>query len=229
MDKNVLILDGSIHRDAYSPTAGWRRYLGAIPSRSAHLPSGEAVPELAPFTHLILTGSEASIVEHQPWYDRELEAVRAAIARGMPVLASCFGHQLLALALSGPQHVARAQCPELGWIEVEVTADDPLLAGIPRPFRCFTSHFDEVRDPPAPWRVLARSPHCAVQIMRYGAAPVWGVQPHPEILPEEGVPLLRKIIEKMPEQAHRARAALEQEVRDDFLAGTLVENFLAAS
>ena len=230
MEANVLILDGAIHRTSYRPTEGWRRYLGGAASASVHLPSGEPVPGLAPFTHLILTGSEASIVDRQSWYDVESGVLRDAFDRGMPILGSCFGHQMLALALSGETHVAHSATPELGWIEVEVLAADPILEGIPRPFHCFASHFDEVRRPPEPWRVLARSDRCPVQVMRYGDSPVWGIQAHPEIAPAEALGLLNNLIETRPGMAHFAGPALEQAdrkgMRDDRFAATLVENFL---
>ena len=58
----VLILDGSLNREIYSPTRGWRQYLGDVPSDSVHVSRGETPPPLDPYTHLIVTGSEASIV-----------------------------------------------------------------------------------------------------------------------------------------------------------------------
>ena len=67
--KNVLILDGALNRDSYRPTDEWRAHLGDVPSTSVHLPGGEPVPPLGDFSHVIVTGSEASIVRHKPWYD----------------------------------------------------------------------------------------------------------------------------------------------------------------
>ena len=61
---------------------------------------------------------------------------------------------------------------------------------------------------PEPWRVLARSDRCAVHVMRYGDEPVWGIQAHPEVTPEQGRVLLEGFIVKAPEKAHIVRAAL---------------------
>lgn len=226
--KRVLILDGSLHRDVYRPDEAWRRYLDPVAADAVHLPSGEGVPDLAPYTHLILTGSEASIVEPHAWFDHEANAVRAAVDRGMPIFASCFGHQMLAFALSGASHVRRSPTPEVGWITIECLAADELLADVPQRFDCFASHFDEVIEPPAPWRVLARSAHCAVQLMRYGDAPIWGLQAHPEITPAEGRHLMRACIELMPEKTGIVRPSLDAPARDDGQIQTLVRNFLAA-
>ena len=49
----------------------------------------EPVPSLDGYTHVIVTGSEASIVRHKPWYDPGIAVIRAARQRRVPVLGSC--------------------------------------------------------------------------------------------------------------------------------------------
>jgi len=223
----VLIVDCAVHRDLYRPTDHWRALLRGVPSSAVHLPSGGPAPDLGAFSHVILTGSEASIVEPAPWFGDEIALVRRAVEAGMPVLGSCFGHQMLALALSGARHVRRAAKPELGWIPIEITAEDPLLEGAPRPFHAFASHFDEVFEPPPPWRVLARSEGCSVHVMRYGDAPVFGVQAHPEIEPAEGRSLLLGFAEVDFGHAPLFCNAAAEPPRDDGIARALVERFLS--
>ncbi|HUT76581.1 MAG TPA: tetratricopeptide repeat protein, partial [Polyangia bacterium] len=228
--KRVLILDGSIFPEIYCPVDEWRALLGDVPSDAVHVSAGEAVPDLEPYTHLIVTGSEASITRPEPWYEVEADAVRRAVAAGKAVLGSCFGHQLLALALSGPAFVRASASPEIGWIAVEVAGlgDDELLAGLPRRFHVFAAHFDEVRDLPEPWRVLASSARCAVQAMRYGDRPVWGIQAHPEITPDHARVLLRGFLERALDKAQLVAPALVQPPRDDGFALAIVRRFLAA-
>jgi len=226
--KRVLILDGSIFPEMYRPSDQWRDLIGTAASDSVHLPSGEEVPDLSGYSHLVVTGSEASIVASEPWYEVEAAAVREAVERGLSVLGSCFGHQMLARALSGPGFAAASSTPELGWTRIEITHPDPLLDGLPNPFWVFVSHFDEVRDPPPPWRVLARSAGCAVQVMRHGDSPVWGIQAHPEIPPVQGRALLLGFIEKHPEKAPLLERALAMTPRDDRVAGEIVRRFLEA-
>jgi GMP synthase-like glutamine amidotransferase len=228
MDRRALIIDGSIYPDIYRPDEHWRSLLGDVPADAVHLPSGGAAPDLAAYTHVVLTGSEASIVRPEPWYEVEADLVRRAAKRGLAVLGSCFGHQMLALALSGPRHVRASGSPELGWAAIGIIGDDPLLAGLPDPFHAFVAHFDEVCDPPPPWRVLARSAGCAVQVMRWGDAPVWGVQAHPEIDPETGRALLEGLAVKAPDRAGLVGRALGQAPRDDRVVGEMVRRFLAS-
>jgi GMP synthase-like glutamine amidotransferase len=226
MDKRVLIVDCAIYPDIYGPDEHWRSLLGCVPADAVHLPSGGAAPDLAAYTHVVLTGSEASIVRPEPWYEVEADLVRRAAAGGKAMLGSCFGHQMLALALSGPRHVRASATPELGWAAVDVVAPDPLLEGLPNPFHAFVAHFDEVHDPPPPWRVLAKSSGCAVQVMRYGGEPIWGVQAHPEIDPEIGRALLEGLAAKAPDKAGLIGRALAQAPRDDRVVAEMVRRFL---
>ena len=72
----------------------------------------------------------------------ELCGLAAAIREGARVLGSCWGHQLIAVALVGPQAVRRSPTPEIGWRSIEVVDDDGLLP--PGAFDSFCAHLDEV-------------------------------------------------------------------------------------
>ncbi len=234
----VLILDLAVAPDMYRPTAHWRALLGETPSQSVALVQGEPLVDLDGFTHLIVTGSEASVLDHAAWFDPAQEVIRAAVARKLPVLGSCFGHQLVVRALHGEAHLRRSARPELGWFPVEVTGpgltpEGPLSGASPIWMFCF--HFDEVFDLDPSYRVLAHTEDCAVHAYRYGAAPVWGVQAHPEIPPDEGVALLRAFAAMQPhlaeppghpDLAEILAQGLAQPPRDDGFGAVLVQRFL---
>ena len=226
MKKRVLILDGSIYPDFYRPSDEWQELIDGVPADAVHLPTGQSVPDLARYTHLIVTGSEASINQPQPWFEIEAQAVRDAFELGKAVLGSCFGHQMLAWACSGPEHTAASPTPEIGWIEVEVVEEDALFKGLGNPLHMFASHFDEVRDPPPPWKILARSSGCTVQAMRYADRPIWGIQGHPEIPPANAHRLMEGMLESAPQAASLVRPALSQTPRDDGIAAEIVRRFL---
>lgn len=57
----------------------------------------------------------------------ELEALRTAHQRNVPVLGICFGAQLLSNSLGGK--VSRAIAPEIGWHDVETTSSLQAIAG----------------------------------------------------------------------------------------------------
>lgn len=220
------MVDCSIFPDIYRPADHWRALLDDVPSDPVHLPSGDPVPDLSSYSHIILTGSETSITTDESWFEAERELILNAFRKSKSILGSCFGHQMLAYAISGREYVAASPTPEVGWTRIDVIENDALFEGLKNPFFSFVSHFDEVSEPPLPWKVLARSKQCAVQAMRYGDRPIWGIQAHPEINPEDGRILLEGFIRKIPEKAHLIHPVLAQTPLDDNIAAGLVYRFL---
>jgi len=228
MQKRILVLGNSLDRSVYRPVEEWSRTFGDVPFDAVHVPAGEPIPPLDRYTHVLVTGSDASLVEPASWFNTEADAVRDAVERGLAVLGSCFGHQLLAWALSGNECVRRAPIPELGWTAIDIVQPDPLLADLPNPWHTFAAHLDEVVAPPEPWRVLATNDACAVQAMRYGDRPVWGIQPHPETSPREARRQMETALAQYPDYAREIRQAIDSPVRDDRAAPLLTAAFLRA-
>ena len=114
-----------------------------------------------------------------PWLAAEKELLRELIGRGVPLLGVCLGSQLLAEAAGAPAE--RAQEPEIGWYDVEVTAagrEDPLLGALAPSFTAFQWH--SYRSPLPPGAIeLARS-SMGLQAYRLGAR-AWGIQFHAEV------------------------------------------------
>ena len=181
MTQHVLIVDNAVHRRLFKPSWHWKAHMKGIDTHTINAPSAKTLPSLCHFTHVLLTGSEASILDHKPWFDAEAELIREALARGTPTLGSCFGHHMLVYALAGRQYLRAANPPEVGWADVERTGSDPLFDGLPNPWQTFVYHFDEAFDPPAPWIRLGKTKNCETHLLRYGTHPIWGIQAHPEI------------------------------------------------
>jgi GMP synthase (glutamine-hydrolysing) len=138
---------------------------------------------LSTATHLIITGSSASVASGNlpPWYESAATVIRAAVTAGIPTLGVCFGHQLLARIYGGEASVQPAKEPEVGWNEVRVCHDDPILGPAGTIFSVFNLHFDEVVSLPKEAINLAQSDRCRIHGFRLTSAPVWGIQSHPEI------------------------------------------------
>ena len=106
------------------------------------------------------------------WIDPELDLLRAAHTNGVPVFGICFGGQALAAALGAL--VERAPTPEIGWFELELTAEGtaPFAAG---PWMVW--HLDRFLIP-AGATEIARTSLCT-HAFRAGRS--IGLQFHPEV------------------------------------------------
>ncbi len=227
-ESRVAIIDNALDHSVYTPVDHWNKHLprdaDAFRASRGELPdvdSGE-------YTHLILTGSEASIMEREPWVLDEARMIEKAVASGLSVLGSCYGHQLLALSLAGSRCVRRCKDPEMGWLPIRITSADPLLGEFGT-FFAYTLHFDEVVDIGPDFRILAETSQCRIHGFRFKDLPVWGIQAHPEI----DIPDGRRLFDNLIAQGHPAadgfRAARASAARDSKKIQRILEVFLASA
>lgn len=129
-------------------------------------------PAIEEIDLLVVLGSEsAAHDESLPWLRREWAFLEQVAAADTPILALCFGAQLLCRVLGG--EVAEApDGPELGFITLETDVPELLPPG-----RWFSSHWDQM-SPPAGAAVLAWTEH-SVQAWAMGRQVA--LQFHPEV------------------------------------------------
>ncbi len=113
------------------------------------------------------------------WLAREAEFLAEALVEEVPVLGVCLGAQLLARAAGA--WVGPAREPEVGWLDVELTAegrDDPVLGVLPPRTEAFQWHHYTF-EIPVGGTELAKSNVCP-QAFRVGKR-AWGIQFHAEV------------------------------------------------
>lgn len=147
------------------------------------MPTERAEPPADPLGYdavLVLGGAmNVDEGERHGWIAAEEALLRELLAHEVPLLGLCLGGQLLAAA-AGVQP-RRASHPEIGWHQVEVTAegaDDPLLGPLAPSFEAFQWHSYEFPLPPGAVP-LAHSEVC-LQGCRIGQR-AWALQFHPEV------------------------------------------------
>lgn len=151
---------------------------------AVELDEGEALPSIDGYDALWVLGGPMDTWQEDahPWLKDEKAFIRDAVeARGLPYLGLCLGHQLLADALGG--EVGPSKTPEIGVMDVQLTeagATGVFFDGLPEVFDCLQWHSAEVTKLPAGAQVLATSPDCAVQAMKWGTR-AFSMQFHIEI------------------------------------------------
>lgn len=103
------------------------------------------------------------------WMDTEIEIIKEAHGRQLPLVGICLGHQLIAKALGGT--VERAETPEWGFTKVSLGVPgqtESMLGGMPWDTMQFQSHRDVVAETPAGATTLGSSANCKNQIMKIG-------------------------------------------------------------
>ncbi len=133
--------------------------------------SWDSVRELNPRA-IILSGGPSSV------YDEGAPRLPDWVTQsGLPVLAICYGLQLLAHALGGK--VERALVREYGPANVRIHAASPLFEGVGTELPVWMSHGDSVTALPDGFEPLGSSPAALYSAVRCGN--IYGLQFHPEV------------------------------------------------
>ena len=124
---------------------------------------------------LILSGSPAS------GYRAEAPMPDPGIYHlGLPLLGICYGFQATMQRLGG--EVAKAQHAEYGVATFILDRPSPLFSGVPKRFRAWMSHGDEVKALPEGWEKIAHTSNCAFAAARHLKQPFHLIQFHPEVV-----------------------------------------------
>lgn len=184
---------------------------------AVELDEGEALPGLDGYDALWVMGGPMDVWQEDahPWLGAEKALIKDAVAgRGLPFLGLCLGHQLLAEALGGA--VGPSVTPEIGILDVHLTEDGASgvwMDGLPETFKCLQWHSAEVTALPPGAQVLATSPACAVQAMKWGPR-AYSAQFHVEIEPDTVSNWA-----KIPEYAGALQSALGADGATEMQAG----------
>ncbi len=122
---------------------------------------------------LVLSGGPASV------YEKNAPRLDPAVYQlGIPILAICYGMQLVVHDLGG--RVVRDH-GEYGTSAIQLQRDDPLFEGLSQEEQVWMSHGDRVEALPSGYRTLAHSTDIPQAAIRSADGGIYGVQFHPEV------------------------------------------------
>jgi len=226
-EKPILIVD--CYLDEGGGTGNFSRQLGDK-KWIAVRPTREALPKIGDWSAVMITGSGACLADgyegvglRMGWTHELIEWVKLVVAADIPLLGVCFGHQIIGAAFGGG--VRKSAVPEVGFKDIHVHGDDPLLAPLHPKFVCFVSHEDEVASA-GELDVIASTADCAIHAVRVPQRRAWGVQFHSEMLLDEATSLLQYRKKKHGLEAIDIDAELEKSKTCLPLASILFGRFL---
>jgi len=149
-----------------------------------------AIPDIFGYDALMIMGGPMGVYEDAkkfPSKNNEVQAIKQAIKKEIPIIGFCLGSQLIAHALGAsvyPNIKNGKKIKEIGYYDVELTSEgknDSLFRGFASPIKVLQWHGDAF-DLLAGAVLLAKSPVCA-QAFRHGTS-VYGLLFHNEFTPE---------------------------------------------
>ncbi|MCL4435814.1 MAG: type 1 glutamine amidotransferase [Thaumarchaeota archaeon] len=146
---------------------------------------GESIPDLEPYSGVILLGGPMNVYEEKeyPFLRHEDRLIKSALKRGTPLLGICLGAQLIAKAAGA--RVYRGREKEIGWYTLYLTPEarlDRLFRGFEAQMTVFQWHGDTFDVPEGGVR-LAGSSLFTNQAFLIGAA-TYALQFHLEVSAE---------------------------------------------
>ena len=130
---------------------------------------------------VIITGSHSMVTHEEPWSLKLENWLPKLIEDEVPLLAICYGHQLLAKSLGGVSGYHENGL-EIGSVEInleENAKNDTIFSKLENSFKAHTIHSQTVIELPKNAIRLAFNSHDKNHAFRVGSC-AWGVQFHPE-------------------------------------------------
>ncbi|MDD2888323.1 MAG: glutamine amidotransferase [Aliarcobacter sp.] len=141
----------------------------------------EKLPTLTKNDAVILTGSHSMVTHEESWSLEVEKWLPKLIETEVPLLAICYGHQLLAKSLGGISGY-HENGMEIGSVDInleEDAKDDEIFSKLQNSFKAHTIHSQTVIKLPKNAIKLAFNNHDKNHAFRVGNC-AWGVQFHPE-------------------------------------------------
>ena len=143
----------------------------------------EIVPGSMPVSEIVARKPSALILSGSPasGYRAAAPLPDAGIyALAKPLLGICYGFQATAQLTGGK--LAKADAAEYGQANFVIDRPSPLFAGVPKRFRAWMSHGDEVQALGPGWVPVAHTRNCRFAAARHEKLPFHLIQFHPEVV-----------------------------------------------
>jgi len=190
------------------------------------------LPDPNQFCGIIVSGSHYNVRDSLPWFQPLIAFIQEVHARKSPkLMATCFGHQLVAHALGGKVDYNPDGCFELGVQSMYKTESNAhYMDHIPNQFKIMQSHGDSVIDLPPDATLLVTSTKCVNEMYSIGEH-ILSYQFHPELSNDEVLEKIFPYMEKKfsKEEYKAVKENLMTERADEEVVNLALASFLIGS
>jgi len=183
------------------------------------------LPQIDKTHPLLITGSPALITDHDEWSLKVGDFILEAHEKGIPILSTCYGHQLVAYAFGG--EVGFHPTGEYGTLNLFLTEDgkrDKLFGVLPDEFYGQATHINTVTRLPKGAKLTCYSKDEPTHGFCFDEN-VWGAQFHPEFTSEVIRGLVEADREGIAKRGHDINAILNGLAKDNKYGQMLLERF----
>lgn len=157
------------------------------------LPYNTSLEDLEDWSAVILSGSPFSVKD-----DRAIHIKLSDLIGRVPILAICYGAQLIADQHGG--HVEQSEYREYGKAHLKMIKDDVIFEHVSEDSQVWMSHADSIKQIPDGYELLASTEKIPIAAYRSAANhnPVYCLQFHPEVTHSlEGKTVLKNFLYKI--------------------------------
>ena len=127
----------------------------------------------------IILGSSASVHDRTPWQKELEDFIARAMLKSIPILAVCYGHQLIGALHGVPVRFYRQSQEKVKGFR-NVTVNDEQLGLKMSSGDLVVSHGEILGDLPRGFRIWVEGDDHPFDGLKHIDKPIWTIQPHPE-------------------------------------------------
>lgn len=154
--------------------------------------------------------------------------IRYCYDQDIPVLASCFGFQILVEEFGG-EVILDKDSMEMGIYQIELTEQaksDPLLIDYPHYFWAVSGHKERAKVIPDDCIHLASSTLCPYHIVRMKDKPIYGFQFHPEVDQHDLITRITRYQSRYLNDSEALQKIIDNAVHETTFANKLIRDFI---
>lgn len=179
--QTILIVDNNMHISFYPQKFLFKRLLNSISNNKIIIKKPYRLNSSdLNVDKIILTGSTSNVREERPWMKKEQQFITEWIERKKPILGICFGAQIIARTVYGPNSIESLPIPTSGSLKMNITKPNiPLFSGIPKTIGVMATHSEGFIIPKE--NIIGETkewPNYAFLIKNN----IYGLQFHPELM-----------------------------------------------